>query len=180
MHVIVIGGGLMGTASAFFLSQRGLRVTLIERGNIGAGATVASFGNIRRSGRHLSQLSLARRALTLWNQAETLLGRDVEFRATGHLRLIFDEDGRRDMQRFAQTARPYGLELEELTPADIRRRFPGLGPDAIAASFSPDDGSANPRLIGPAFANAAARNGAEIIDHTPVQGLRRTDSGFAV
>jgi sarcosine oxidase subunit beta len=180
MDVIVLGGGLMGTASTFFLAQRGLRVTLIERGHIGAGATVASFGNIRRSGRHLSQLPLAHRALTLWNRAEALLGRDVEFRATGHLRLIFDADGLADMRRFAEDARPLGLDLEELTPPEIRRRFPGLGPQAVAASFSADDGSANPRLVGPAFAAAAAARGAAIVDRAPVHDIRRTDSGFAV
>ena len=62
MDVIVIGGGLMGTAATFFLARRGLRTTLIERNRVGTGATVASFGNIRRTGRHLTQLPLAHRA----------------------------------------------------------------------------------------------------------------------
>ena len=180
MDIIVLGGGLMGTASAFFLARRGLKVTLIERGRIGAGATVASFGNIRRSGRHLPQLPLAHRSLALWNKSEALLGQDVEFRPTGHLRLIFHEQGLADMRRFADQARSCGLDLEELEPAQIRRRFPGLGPDAIAASFSPDDGSANPRLVGPAFAAAAAAEGAEIVDQTPVRAISRRESGFSV
>lgn len=180
MDIIVLGGGLMGTASAFFLARRGLKVTLIERRRIGAGATVASFGNIRRSGRHLSQLPLAHRSLALWNQSEALLGRDVEFRPTGHLRLIFDEQGLADMRHFADKARAWGLELEELEPAQIRRRFPGLGPDAIAASFSPDDGSANPRLVSPAFATAAAAAGANIVDQAPVRAISHSDSGFTV
>ncbi|MEI2385498.1 FAD-binding oxidoreductase [Breoghania sp. JC706] len=180
MDAIVLGGGLMGTASAFFLARRGIRTTLIERNRIGTGATVASFGNIRRSGRYLPQLPLAHRSLALWNRAEALLGRDVEFRATGHLRLIFDADGLDLMRRYAEDARPWGLDLEELGPADIRRRFPGLGPEAIAASFSPDDGSANPRLVSPAFAEAAARAGARILEETPVTSIRRTPSGFAL
>ena len=86
MRVIVLGGGLMGSAAAFFLARRDLRVTLLERNRVGTGATVASFGNIRRSGRYLPQLPLAHRSRTLWGEAERLLGRDVEFRATGHLR----------------------------------------------------------------------------------------------
>ena len=49
VKVIVLGGGLMGTASAYFLARRGLKVTLVERNRVGSGATVASFGNIRRS-----------------------------------------------------------------------------------------------------------------------------------
>ena len=180
MAVIVLGGGLVGTASAFFLARRGVQVTLIERGRIGAAATVASFGNVRRSGRHLSQLLLARRSLDLWNQAGSLLGRDVEFRATGHLRLIFDTESLADMRRFAEAARPFGLDLDELDADEIRRRFPGLGPQAIAASYSPEDGSANPRLIGPAFAAAAAAKGAAIVDEAPVSRIVRSEQGFTV
>ncbi|RUW47465.1 FAD-binding oxidoreductase [Mesorhizobium sp. M1A.F.Ca.ET.072.01.1.1] len=180
MDVIVLGGGLMGTACAYFLARRGARVTLIERNRIGSGATVASFGNIRRTGRHLSQLPLAHRSLRLWGEAEKMLGCDVEFRATGHVRLIFDEGSLADMRSYAEGARPWGLELEQLSPREIRARFPGLGPDAIAASFSPHDGSGNPRLIAPAFAEAARKLGAKIIDEARVEKIERTDSGFLV
>ena len=177
MSVIVLGGGLMGSATAFFLARRGIATTLIDTGPIGAGATVASFGNIRRSGRYLPQLPLAHRSLALWGRLERLLGRDVEFRATGHLRLIFDAEGLALMRRFADDARPWGLELEELGPNQIRQRFPGLGPDAIGASFSPQDGSANPRLIAPALAEAAARAGAQMVDHARITAIR---PGFTV
>ncbi|MEI9424910.1 FAD-binding oxidoreductase [Mesorhizobium sp. Cs1299R1N1] len=180
MDVVVLGGGLMGTASAYFLARRGARVTLIERNRIGTGATVASFGNIRRTGRHLSQLPLAHRSLRLWGEAEKMLGRDVEFRATGHIRLIFDEASLADMRTYAQTARPWGLELEELSPREIHTRFPGLGPDVIAASFSPHDGSGNPRLIAPAFAEAARQLGTEIVEEAEVETVRHTGSSFLV
>lgn len=180
MDAIVLGGGLMGTASAFSLARRGVRVTLIERRRIGAGATVASFGNIRRSGRHLTQLPLAARSLAIWNETQALLGRDVEFRATGHLRLIFDADGLDDMRTYSRAARAHDLTLEELAPDELRSRFPGLGPDAIAASFSPKDGSANPRLVAPAFADAAARAGACIVDDAPVLDIRQSEACFVV
>ncbi len=180
MDAIVIGGGLMGSAAAFFLARRGLRVVLLERGRVGAGATVASFGNIRRSGRYLPQLPLAHHSRALWGQAQALLGRDVEFRATGHLRLIFGDKGLADMRRFREAARPWGLELEELDPPALRRRFPGLGPSAIAASLSPEDGSGNPRLIAPAFAEAAVRLGAEVVEGAEVLGIAATDAGFRV
>ncbi len=180
MDVIVLGGGLMGTAATFFLRRRGLKVTLIERNRVGTGATVASFGNIRRTGRHLTQLPLAHRSRALWGEAERLLGRDVEFRATGHLRLIFEEDALADMRAYADAARPWGLELEELGANEIRARFPGLGPGAIAASFSPHDGSGNPRLIAPAFADAARRLGAEIVEECEVGSIDRTDAGLRV
>ncbi len=180
MDAIVLGGGLMGTATAYFLARRGVRVTLIEKNRIGTGATLASFGNIRRSGRHLTQLPLAHRSRRLWGELQDMLGRDVEFRATGHLRLIFDEDGLADMRAYAEAARPWGLELDELGPNEVRARFPGLGPEAIAASFSPEDGSGNPRLIAPAFAEAAHRLGVTIIEEAAVTSLLRTPHGFRV
>lgn len=180
MDAIVLGGGLMGTASAFFLARRGVHTTLIERNRVGSGATVASFGNIRRSGRYLPQLPLAHRSLALWGQASAMLGRDVEFRATGHLRLVFSQEGLAAMRSFAEEARPWGLALEELTAKEVRSRFPGLGPDAIAASFSPKDGSGNPRLIAPAFATAARKLGADIVENVEVQAVRKSQYGFQV
>ncbi len=180
MDVIVLGGGLMGSASAYFLARRGVDVTLIERNRVGSGATVASFGNIRRSGRYLPQLPLARRSLDIWNKAHEMLGRDVEFRATGHVRLVFTEKGQEEMRTFSDAARPWGLDLEELTQKELHARFPLLGPEAIGASFSPQDGSGNPRLIAPAFADAARRNGARIVEEVDVKAIRKSAYGFEV
>lgn len=180
VEVIVLGGGLIGTASAYFLARRGLKVTLVERNRVGSGATVASFGNIRRSGRYLPQLPLAHRSLSLWRKAEAMLGQDVEFRPTGHLRLVFGTIGLASMRSFIEAAGPWGLVLDELDMRDVRTRFPGVGPDAIGASFSPEDGSGNPRLIAPAFAAAAARLGAAIVEQVAVESVARTASGFTV
>lgn len=172
MRVIVVGGGLMGTAAAFFLARRGAEVVLIDRARVGQAATNASFGNIRRQGRYLPQLPLAHRSRALWGELQSLVGRDVEFRPTGHVRLCFDADGVEDMQRFACDARPWGLNLDILDRRDLLRRYPWAGPEAIAASVSPQDGSANPRLVSPAFAAAAAALGAKIVEDTPVQAIR--------
>lgn len=180
MDVIVLGGGLMGSASAYFLARRGMNVTLIERNRVGSGATVASFGNIRRSGRYLPQLPLARRSLDIWSKAYETLGRDVEFRATGHVRLVFTEKGQEEMRTFSAAARPWGLDLEEMTRKELHARFPLLGPEAIGASFSPEDGSGNPRLIAPAFAAAARCNGAKIVEEVEVKAVRKSAYGFEV
>lgn len=180
MDVIVIGGGLMGTAATYFLARRGLRVTLLERGRVGAGATVASFGNIRRTGRYLPQLPLAHRSRALWGEAEKMLGRDVEFRATGHVRLVFEAEALADMRRFIEDARPWGLHVEELGANELRARFPHLGPEAIGASWMKEDGCGNPRLICPAFADAARKLGAEIVEGAEMREITRSEAGFSV
>jgi sarcosine oxidase subunit beta len=180
MDVIVIGGGLMGTAATFFLACRGLRIALIERGRVGTGATVASFGNIRRTGRYLPQMPLAHRSRTLWGEAERMLGCDVEFRATGHLRLVFDEQGLADMRRFIEAACAWDFYPEELGRDQVRARFPSLGPSAIGASYAEKDGCGNPRLICPAFAAAAQKLGAEILEDHEVLAIARDEAGFTV
>lgn len=180
MRVIVIGGGLMGAAAAFFLARRGASVTLLERGTVGAGATTASFGNVRRQGRALCQLPLAARSLALWHELGALLGEDVEFRARGHLRLAFDHEGIADMEAFAAAAAPLGLSIEILTANELFARYPFAGREAIAGSVSPNDGSANPRLVPAALARGAARLGARIEEGVAVRGIRRTDAGLAV
>ncbi|MCB8840345.1 FAD-binding oxidoreductase [Aurantimonas sp. VKM B-3413] len=180
MRVVIVGGGLMGAATAFFLARRGIGVTLIERDRVGQAATNASFGNIRRQGRHLPQLPLAHRSRALWGETLALLDEDVEFRATGHVRFAFDEGAVADMEAFARDAAPLGLTLEILGRNELRARFPWAGPGAIAASFSPEDGSANPRLIAPAFARAAARLGAEIAEDCPVTAIESSGNGLRV
>ncbi|MBO0662562.1 FAD-binding oxidoreductase [Jiella sp. MQZ9-1] len=180
MQVVIIGGGLMGTTTAFYLARRGIHSTLIERHQVGRAATGASFGNIRRQGRFLPQLPLAHHSRALWGDAERLLGENLEFRVTGHLRLVFDVDSVSDMETYAKDAEPWGLTLELFDLNELRRRFPWAGSSAIAASLSPQDASANPPLVAPAFARAAARLGANILENTPVDAIRQTAHGFCV
>lgn len=180
MRVCVIGGGLMGAATAFFLARRGVSVRLLERGIVGAGATTASFGNVRRQGRALCQLPLAHRSRALWGDIAALLGEDVEFRSTGHLRLAFEAEAVADMEAFATAAAPHGLTIEMLSANELFSRFPWAGREAIAGSISPHDGSANPRLVPAAFARAAAREGVTVEEGIAVSAVRRAGAGLAV
>ena len=70
--------------------------------------------------------------------------------------------------RYAHVAREYGLELEVLHGEAMFRRFPFLGREVLAASISPLDGHANPRLVAPTFGRAAARLGALIVENTEI------------
>jgi sarcosine oxidase subunit beta len=85
--VLIIGGGLMGAAAAFFLRQRGKSVTLLERDQIGQYASGVNFGNVRRQGRFLGQLALANRSFALWKRLPQLIDDDLEFIASGHMRV---------------------------------------------------------------------------------------------
>ena len=86
---IVVGGGIMGAATAFFLRRRGLRVTLLERGLVGQQASGVNFGNVRRQGRFLPQVPLANRSRAVWGRLNALLGEDAELITPGHIRVAF-------------------------------------------------------------------------------------------
>lgn len=178
--VIVIGGGIMGTATAFFLRQRGLSVILLERDLLGQAASNASFGNVRRQGRFLPQLALANRSRDIWGQLGTLLGEDAEFLASGHIRVAFTEADAARLERYATDCAPHGLALELMRGNAMRDRFPFLSPAALMVSYSPLDGHANPRLAAPAFGRAARRAGARIVENAAVLGIARDGADFVV
>jgi sarcosine oxidase, subunit beta len=178
--VIIVGGGIMGSSAAFFLRRRGRSVILLERGLVGQQASGANFGNVRRQGRFLPQLPLANRSRGIWGRLKELLGEDGEFLAAGHLRICYRERQLERLEAYARDAKPYGLELELLTQNALKDRFPFIGPDAIAGSYSERDGHANPRLAAPAFAYAARREGARVLESADVLVIEKNGEDFRV
>lgn len=176
--VLIVGGGIMGTSAAFFLRQRGKSVRLLERGQVGQQASGVNYGNIRRQGRHLSQLPLANRAREIWGRLPELVGDDCDFLPSGHLRVGYRPEVVGQYEEYAARAREHGLDLELLTPAMLRARFPYLGAGITAGSYSPRDGHANPRLVSPAFARAAKALGADVREHTEVLSLGKRGDDF--
>ena len=178
--VIVVGGGIMGASAAFFLRQRGVSVILLERGLVGQQASGVNFGNVRRQGRHLHQLPLSTRALGIWQRMPELLGEDCEYVAAGHLRVCYTTEQADRVAKYAHDARDHGLELENLTRAQLRSRFPYLGPEIIAGCYDPGGGHANPRLTAPAIGRAARRAGADVRENAEVPAMAKVGDDFVV
>ena len=124
--VVIVGGGLMGAATAFFLRRRGRSVILLERDLIGQHASGTNFGNVRRQGRFLPQLPLANRSRAIWGRLPELLGEDAEFLPSGHLRVCFRAEEVGALEAHARDVRDYGLALEILSGNALRGRFPFL------------------------------------------------------
>jgi glycine/D-amino acid oxidase-like deaminating enzyme len=178
--VIIVGGGLMGAATAFFLRRRHRSVILLERNLVGQQASGTNFGNVRRQGRFLPQLPLATRSRGIWGRLMELLGEDAEFLPAGHVRVCFRQEEVGELEAYARAAREYGLDLELISRNALRDRFPFLSPDAIAGSFSPQDGHANPRLAAPAFARAARRDGAVVQENADALTIDKIGEDFVV
>lgn len=178
--VLIIGGGLMGAASAFFLRQRGKSVILLERDMIGQYASGVNFGNVRRQGRFLGQLELANRSFALWKRLPELIDDDLEFIASGHMRVCYREDEIAELEAYAVAPEARELDLKIYRGRELHERFPFLGPEVKGGSYAPHDGHANPRLAAPAFARAARRAGAIVEERCEVTSVQKVGGQFVV
>jgi sarcosine oxidase subunit beta len=181
VDVAIIGGGLVGCSSALALRARGLSVALLDKGFCGAQASGVNYGGVRRQGRPMEQLALSQRAHAIWPHLKVLVGTDGEFCRSGHLKLARDDAQMAALEDYARDAGAHGLELELIGHNGLRDRFGWIGDDAVVgASWCPGDGHANPRLVATAFAAAARRAGAAVMENTPVTGVTRQADGFMI
>jgi sarcosine oxidase subunit beta len=176
--VVIVGGGFMGVAAAFFLRRRGRSVVLLERGLVGQQASGTNFGNVRRQGRFLPQLPLANRSREIWGKLPELIGHSGEFLKSGHVRVCYRQEQDDAFEIYAREAAQYGLKLDLYRGAQMRAMFPFLGVEVLSASHSVQDGHANPRLAAPAFGRAAARAGARIEENTEIASVEKDGDLF--
>ncbi|AYD02978.1 FAD-dependent oxidoreductase [Neorhizobium sp. NCHU2750] len=181
VDVAIIGGGLVGCSAALALKNKGLSVALLERGFCGAQASGVNYGGVRRQGRPTHQLPLAQRAHAIWPKLQQLIGIDGEFRRTGQLKLARSEAEMASLEDYARVAATSDLKLELLGANALAERFPWIDRSiVVGASFSADDGQANPRLVSAGFAAAARRAGVQVFEQTPVLGVSKEQDGFLV
>ena len=171
--IVIIGGGITGTAAALSLAEEGVRATLLERRGIAAMASGWTLGGVRQSGRDPAELPLARAAVALWPELSRRLGADVEYRRRGNLRLARDEAEAGVIRDMVAEQRSLGLELDFLADnAAVRDVAPALSEHVLSASFCPSDGHANPVKATRGFAEAAKARGAEIREGVAVRAIR--------
>jgi sarcosine oxidase subunit beta len=176
--VRIVGAGGAGSSAALHLAQRGARVILLERSQIGGQASGVNYGGVRQQGRHPAELPIARRAREIWARLPALLGTDCEFEVTGHLKLARNESEEADLIAYLDVARSHGIALRLIGRNALREDYPWLGPTVVAGSYCAEDGAANPRLLAPALAGAARRAGADIREHSAVTRLAHDGTRF--
>ncbi len=178
--VAIIGGGIMGASAALALRQMGFTVILLERDFCGSRSSGVNYGGVRRQGRPLTQLPLAQRAHAIWGRLPELIGSDGEYLRSGHLKIARSEADLASLEAYRARSRGFGMGLQMLSAAQLRAQHPWLGARAVGGSFCPDDGQANPRLVSPAFARAAAKLGADIREQTRVDTMAHDGKQFVL
>jgi sarcosine oxidase subunit beta len=161
--VVIIGGGIVGCATAYYLSCKGRRVVVIEK-DAGAGlqASGRNAGGVRQQGRRAA-LPLAMEAIRLWGGLAQELASELEYHRTGNLILALDEKSSANLEEEAVWEQAQGLlDVRMISAAECHEIVPGLTDQVVAGKHCASDGAANPMLVTPAFARAAQRQGAVI------------------
>ena len=176
--VAVVGGGIIGLASAWRARQAGLSVTLLERGSTGAGTSHVAAGMLApvaevefgQAGRLV--LDLGMRSCAMWPQfaaeLEARTGLDVGLRRTGTLVVARDEDEARELERQLAFRKSLELGAERLLPSAARELEPALAPTIRLALHAPEDHSVDPRLVLEALRRACELEGVVVREHAPV------------
>ena len=174
--VVVIGGGMAGSAAAYALAKKGISVALIEKGHVGGEQTSRNWGWCRQQHRDLRELPLAMKSLELWPILSHELGIETGFRRTGLVYVTTRPDDLALWEAWTLKAREFQMHSHVLSPAEAKALTPGSTADWIGGVHSPTDGRAEPSLAGPAIAEGARKLGATIHQQCAARGLE-TEAG---
>ncbi len=173
-EVVVIGGGVVGTSVAYFLSRAGVRVCLLERDDIGAGTTsAAAAAALLQTKTSAVKLALASESLALLDKLHDEFEQSFEFEHSGSLLAACSETELQVVQDVAATLQRLGLAVRMVDGAEAREMMPILGPTVVGASFSPADAQVNPLELVVAYANTARRLGAQLCTGVQVIGIEK-------
>ncbi len=175
--VVVIGGGIVGAATAFFAQRAGLQVVLLEkRPALCTLTTPVSTGAFRLQFDNPEEIALVRESIALFDQfAEIaeLPGYDLSTRKQGYLFCATTEAGVRHQRFFVESLHGWGVgDVELLSGDEARYRFPYLGSGILQARFRQLDGWLDPKRLTLGYARAS---GATVCLSTPATGFEQRD-----
>ena len=171
VDVVVIGGGIVGVSTAWFLARQGVSVALCEKGHIAGEQSGRNWGWVRKQGRDIRELPMMIDSLEIWRELEAEIGADVGFAEGGCLFAAADEKELAGFEAWLGTAREYDLDTRILSADEIRKLVRGAATPWAGGLLTPSDGRAEPHLAAPAIARAAARKGAHVMTGCAVRGL---------
>ena len=169
MEVVVVGGGIVGLASAYYLGQRGADVTVFEKGSLGNGSTERSAGGIRRQFSTPINVRLSDASIEVWDRFEDRFGIDIDYRHNGYLFLARSSESASQLAETAEMQQDLGVPTDVLDPVQATAVCPALDIDQFElATYLETDGFADPHLALQGFAQALPAVGAELQTGTAV------------
>ena len=169
--VVVIGGGVIGVMTAWFLADRGLRVTLCEKGRIAGEQSSRNWGWVRQQGRDPAELPIMIEAMRIWKSLSQEFGERLGFRQEGALYLAKTKSEMAGFADWLPYAQMHGLDTMLLSKAQVAARVRGVADIWCGGLVTPSDGRAEPWVAVPMLAKGAVARGAVIVENCAVRTL---------
>ena len=169
--VVVIGGGIIGVFTAYYLARRGLSVAVVEKGRIGAEQSSRNWGWCRQQNRDARELPMSTRSLELWDQFAADSGEDTGFNRCGLLYLSNDEAQIAGWAKWREFAKTVGVTTHMLSGREASERGQATGRAWKGGVFSPSDGTADPAKAAPAVAAALMKLGGTVHQNCAARGI---------
>lgn len=170
--VVVIGGGVVGLATAHALASAGVDVVLVERGDLGGGSTCRAAGGVRALFSDEVNTRLGLLGLETFERFEHDFGQPIDLHQPGYLFLLDDQA---DAERFAadvEWQNAVGVDSRVIEVAEAVRMAPMIDPAGlVAAVFSPRDGHCSPEAVVLGYAREARRLGARLVTGCEATGI---------
>ncbi len=175
-RVVIIGGGVIGCSVAYHLTKLGWTdVVLLERKQLTSGTTWHAAGLIAQLRATANMTKLAKYSQELYGSLEEETGVATGFRRVGSITVALTEERKEEIFRSAGMARAFGVQIEEISPAEVKARYEHLNTDDVKAGvYLPLDGQGDPANIAHALAKGARMRGAVVAERTKVTGITRT------
>lgn len=177
--VVVIGGGVVGLATAYHLAAAGAgNVVLLERDSFGSGSTCRSAGGVRAQFSDEINIVLGQHGLRVFERFPELFGQDIDFHQVGYLFLLDDPDDVATFERSVALQNSLGVPSRMLTPAEAQQISPLISTEGLlAAAYSAEDGHCDPSGVCQGYASAARRLGATLVTGCAATGAVVDRSG---
>lgn len=179
--VVIIGGGIQGCATAYFLARQGVDVILIEKNHIARHASGVNAGGVRLLGRDIAEVPLSKAAMALWPTLNEMLGHDTGFQTRSLINIAADEADMEILQKRQEIMHAQHHFHEQLIDQqELRERLPAVANHCVGGVISVDDGYAIPYKTTTAFYRAARTLGAGCLHGETVNNIRKVGKTWIV
>ncbi|MFW9914351.1 MAG: NAD(P)/FAD-dependent oxidoreductase [Candidatus Thorarchaeota archaeon] len=171
--VVIVGAGSLGVPTAFFLSQAGFRVAVIDKNaSAGQGENKHAIGGVRATHTEKSKILTCLRSLEIFSNWEREYGEDIEWREGGYSFVAYTDEHERLLKDNIQIQKSYGLTIDWRSSEEIKELVPGISEDDLrGGTYSPHDGHLSPLRAISAMFFQALEEGTDFIFKEVVQKI---------